>query len=142
MHKIYKVISIISLLLVLVACSFFIVLTFKTKRIICTWDIDEPKLSALSVAITMYENDYGELPPEADFKRVLLENKFIDKEDVFYSGHKENTLLRYFQNGDSYFLIGPGENKRYDTPEDYNNVRDFYEKSENKTDDIINYIRN
>jgi hypothetical protein len=140
MKKINKIISMISLLLVLVACLFFIVLTFKTKRIICTWDIDEPKINSLMVAIILYEEEYGELPPEADFKRVLLEHKFITKEDVFYSGHKENTLLKYYQNGDSYFLIGPGENKRYDTPEDYNNVRVFYEKSENKTDDIIHFI--
>jgi hypothetical protein len=137
MQKIYKIISAISLLLI--ACLLFAVLIFSRGRIICIWDIDEAKLNSLAVAITLYVDDYGELPPEADFKRVLLEHNYIDKEDVFYSSHKENMLLRYYQDGDSYVLVAPGKNKTFDTPEGYKNIRDFCVKSKKKTDDIIHF---
>lgn len=133
--KMYKAILMLLLLLV-VSCILFLVVKFSTVKIICPMDVDEPKLSALSVALTMYENDYGVFPPEEDFGQLLLDRNIIAKEDVLYSGHG-NILLRYFRHEDKFVLVGPGKNKKYDTPEGYENIKEFREKS----DDIIRFSK-
>ena len=61
----------------------------------------------------------------------------IEKEDRFYSGHGENILLRYYQDGENYILVSPGKNKKYDTPEGYESIKENIKEFREKTDDII-----
>jgi len=129
-----KLLLIFFLLLALCFFLFVVGRTGKPGHIDVT-DLDMAKLCALSVAIVMYETEYGELPPEENFKQILLERNIIDNEDKFYAGYGKNILLRYYRQEDNYVLVSPGKNEKYDTPEGYENIKEFREK----TDDIIRF---
>ena len=134
MKKIYKNMLIIFLLFVVFCILFLLFLAVVGKGHKDKWGTDIRQLDALSVGINMYKIDYGEFPPEGNFKQLLLERKIIDSEDRFYSDYG-NLLIRYFRNDGNFVLVSPGKNGRYDTPEGYQNIRNF----RGKTDDIVKF---
>lgn len=93
---------------------------------------DKGKIHILQTAIVLYESKYSDLPTESNFRDVLLTNKLVQNEKAFYSDDTD-ILIRYFRQGTNFVLVSPGKNKKYDTPEGYENIKAF----EKETDDII-----
>lgn len=91
----------------------------------------EPKISAESVnlrllvnAINTYRIDHGKLPLESHFKESM--EQYLTDTSIL-------SQARYFCDSKSFVLIAPGANKKFDTPEGYNNLNAF----ETQTDDTI-----
>lgn len=96
------------------------------------WPIDKANLSVLMNAVFTYSADYGDLPPESEFKALLLKHNLVTDETVFHSTCS-GIPFRYYTSGDHFVLVGPGANGRYETPEGYVNI----EASKDRGDDIV-----
>jgi len=92
-----------------VVCVLLIHFGRCTKRI-NYGTFDEGKLHTLSAAIDLYENKYGDLPPEADFRNLLLDDELVPNENVFYSGNTK-IKIRYFHHENKFVLVSPGQTK-------------------------------
>jgi len=97
-------------------------------------DIDEAKLHSIATAIDLYAIKNKMLPQDEKVRELLLREEFIVKDNVFYSEYSDK-LFRYYSCGEKYVLVSPGKNRKYDSPEGYENLKEFKEK----TDDIIRF---
>lgn len=83
--------------------------------------VDLDKLRQLHSAILYYYMAYGEIPPEGELKRLLLERDIVADETIFYSA-PSGIEIRYFTSGKGFVLVAPGDNDRYDTPKGYEQI--------------------
>ncbi len=91
----------------------------------------EPKISLESVnlrllvnAINTYRIDHSKLPLESHFKESM--EQYLTDTSIL-------SQVRYFCEPNSFVLIVPGANKKFDTPEGYNSLKAF----KTQTDDTI-----
>lgn len=96
------------------------------------YTVDRAKLRMLGSALIEYGSDYGNLPPEGQFRTLLLERDIAADESLF-STTEASIPFRYCTRGGHFVLVGPGANGTYDTPEGYDDI----EASQNRGDDIV-----
>lgn len=107
------------------------VMLFFVLFLVCVWLVNLPivdkipvdlaKLIQLHSAILYYYMEYGEIPPEGELKRLLLERDIVADETIFYSV-PSGIEIRYFTRGKGFVLVAPGHNGRYDTPKGYEQI--------------------
>ncbi len=124
-----------------VAGGMSIILVVSSFPMLDNWErayflkrMDTRKLLCLSQALYSYKHEYDELPSEVNFKNQLLSKSLILNENLFYSG-RTNIPIRYFRDGNDFVFVTPGKNRKYDTPEGYENIKAF----KKKTDDMIEF---
>jgi hypothetical protein len=120
------------LIVLLVSISFGLLLLIRfvfiarTGEMIDKVTVQDINLRMLEHAINTYHNDHGRLPLESEFKESL--KGYVQDADVL-------SQARYYCEGNSFVLVAPGRNKKFDTPEGYKNIR----TSGTETDDIIEF---
>lgn len=98
----------------------------RTGEMIDKVTVQDINLRMLEHAINAYHNDHGRLPLESEFKESL--KGYLQDADIL-------SRARYYCEGNSFVLVAPGRNKKFDTPEGYKNIR----ASGTETDDIIEF---
>jgi len=81
------------------------------------------------------EKQTGEIPPEGELKRLLIERNFVEDETAFKS--HAGLEIRYFTSENRFVFVAPGRNGRYDTPEGYEAI----EATEDTGDDFVRFDR-
>ncbi|MHC4641062.1 MAG: hypothetical protein ACYS32_05410 [Planctomycetota bacterium] len=121
--KLYLLVLIVGVLLLGLCCLAFILFLFNSYHI----DVipaEKANLKVLYSAVHQYRIEHGGLPSEEGFRDELLECF----EDV-------NILpeFKYFRQEDEFVLVSPGKNKKYDTPDGFENIKNF----KGESDDFI-----
>lgn len=83
--------------------------------------VDLGKLRQLHSAVLYYYREYGEIPPEGEMKRLLLERNIVADQTIFYSA-PSGIEIRYFTSVKGFVLVAPGHNGQYDTPKGYEQI--------------------
>jgi hypothetical protein len=86
--------------------------------------VEEANLKILYSAVHYYRIEHGGLPSEEGFIDELS-GDFVDANNLFE--------FKYFRQGDEFVLVSPGKNKKFDTPEGFENIENF----EGESDDLI-----
>ena len=86
--------------------------------------VEEANLKILHSAVHQYRIDHGGLPSEEGFRDELLE--CFENVNILPE-------FKYFRQEDEFVLVSPGKNKKYDTPDGFENIKNF----KGESDDLI-----
>ncbi|MHC4084183.1 MAG: hypothetical protein ACYSWZ_05395 [Planctomycetota bacterium] len=121
--KLYLLVLLIGILVLGLCCLAFILYLLNDYPI-CVIPVEKADLKILYSAVHLYRIDNGRLPSEEGFRDELSEYF----EDVNFLSD-----FKYFRQGDEFVLVSPGKNKKFDTPNGFENIKNF----EGKSDDLI-----
>ena len=97
------------------AILFLMLFLPRSVRHVRVSQYDEDKLHVIELAFLLYEDKYGDLPTESNFRDLLWANEFVLNKNSLYSGDTD-ILIRYFRHGSNYVLVSPVKNKKFDMP--------------------------
>jgi hypothetical protein len=121
--KLYLHVLLIGVLVLGICCLAFIIFISPGKHI-DVYSAEELNLKIVMHAIGCYRLDYGRLPSEEGFRDELSE--YFEDANIL-------SEFKYFRQGDEFVLVKPGENKKFDTPNGFENIRNF----KGESDDLI-----
>jgi hypothetical protein len=86
--------------------------------------VERVNLIIVSSAVYQYRIDHGRLPSEEGFRDELAE--YLEDASIL-------SKIKYFRQGDEFVLVSPWKNKKFDTPDGFQNIRDF----KGESDDLV-----
>jgi hypothetical protein len=121
--KLYLRVLFVGVLVLGLCCLAFIlyVINYIPKDLI---PVEYANLKILYSAVHHYRIDHGGLPSEEGFRDEMSE--YFEDANIPFN-------FKYFRQGDEFVLVSPGKNKKFDTPDGFENIKNF----EGKRDDFI-----
>jgi hypothetical protein len=87
-----------------------------------SYPVEYAKLKMIQGAVLNYKLDHNsELPSEEVFKESMV--NYLEDVNVL-------SKIRYFKQGNEFVVVSPGKNKKFDTPEGFENIRAFTGESD------------
>jgi hypothetical protein len=87
-----------------------------------SYPVEYATLKIVQSTVLNYKLDHSsELPSEEAFKESMA--NYIEDVNVL-------SKIRYFKQGNEFVVVSPGKNKKFDTPEGFENVRSFTGESD------------